>query len=127
MEIFSSLKGDVKNVDLHIGDICRNGLPGLPMDVTASNFGKADQTSSPEDIAAGLINMIYQTIGSSANFIARNTGVDDFVLIGNMSLLPQCAAQFERIAGLYRLKFHIPEYREYRTALGAALSPGYAE
>lgn len=122
-----AMKGDVKNVDLHIGDICRNGLPGLPMDVTASNFGKADQTSSPEDIAAGLINMIYQTIGSSANFIARNTGVDDFVLIGNMSLLPQCAAQFERIAGLYRLKFHIPEYREYRTALGAALSPGYAE
>ena len=117
-----AMKGDVRTVDLNIGDICKSDLPGLPLDVTASNFGKADQTSSPEDIAAGLVNMIYQAIGSSANFIAGNTGVEDFVLIGNMSLLPQCASQFERIAGLYRLRFHIPEHREYRTALGAALS-----
>lgn len=117
-----AMKGDLNNVDLHIGDICRTDLPGLPMDVTASNFGKADQTSSREDVAAGLVNMIYQTIGSSANFIAGNTGIDDFVLIGNMSLLPQCDVQFDRIAKLYGLKFHIPEYREYRTALGAALS-----
>ena len=95
---------------------------GLPLEVTAANFGRADRTASPEDIAAGLVNMIYQTIGSSANFIARNTGVEDFVLIGNMSLLPQCASQFGRIAELYRLRFHIPEHREYRTALGAALS-----
>ena len=78
--------------------------------------------SYPRLIAAGLVNMIYQAIGSSANFIAGNTGIDDFVLIGNMSLLPQCAVQFDRIAKLYGLKFHIPEYREYRTALGAALS-----
>lgn len=122
-----AMKGNVRNVDLHIGDICTKDLPGLPMDVTASNFGKADQTSTPEDIAAGLINMIYQTIGSSANFIARNTGIDDFVLIGNMSLLPQCGPQFERIARLYRLKFHFPEHREYRTALGAALSAGHVQ
>ena len=117
-----AMQGDICNVDLHIRDICRTDLPGLPMDVTASNFGKADQTSSREDIAAGLVNMIYQAIGSSANFIAGNTGIDDFVLIGNMSLPPQCAVQFDRIAKLYGLKFHIPEYREYRTALGAALS-----
>ena len=117
-----AMKGSARNVDLHIGDICRDELPGLPLEVTAANFGRADRTASPEDIAAGLVNMIYQTIGSSANFIARNTGVEDFVLIGNMSLLPQCASQFGRIAELYRLRFHIPEHREYRTALGAALS-----
>ncbi len=120
-------KGDVRNVDLNIGDICREELPGLPLDVTASNFGKADQTSSREDIAAGLVNMIYQTIGSSANFIARNTGVTDFVLIGNMSLLPQCTSQFRRIAELYGIEFHFPEHREFRTALGAALSRRAAE
>lgn len=117
-----AMKGVVSNVDLNIGDICKNDLPGLPMDVTASNFGKADQTSSAEDVAAGLINMIFQAVGSAANFIAQNTGIRDFVLIGNMSLLPQCGPQFERIARLYRLRFHLPERREYRTALGAALS-----
>ena len=126
--IDTAMKGNVANVDLHIGDICKNDLPGLPMDATASNFGKADLTSSPEDVAAGIVNMIYQTIGSSANFIAQNTGIKDFVVIGNMSLLPQCAPQFGRIAGLYRIRFHFPEHREYRTALGAALShrPGPA-
>lgn len=117
-----ALKGDTSKTDLQISDISKDDLPGLPGNVTASNFGKADASSSPEDVAAGIINMILQTIGGSSNFIARNTGIRDFVLIGNMSLLPQCRPLFDRIEKLYGLAFHIPEYTEYRTALGAALS-----
>ena len=114
--------GNTCNVDLQIGDISKNDLPGLPLDVTASNFGKADQTSTSEDIAAGLINMILQTIGSSANFIAGGTGITDFVLIGNLSQLPQSRMLFESVGRLYGIQFHIPDYTEYRTAAGAALS-----
>ena len=49
------------------------------------------------------------------------TGIKDFVLIGNLSLLPQCRSVFDRIGRLYGLDFHIPEHTLYRTALGAAL------
>lgn len=117
-----ALHGDVANVDLQIGDICKTDLPGLPLSVTASNLGKAEANSSMNDVAAGIINMIFQTIGSSANFIARNTSIRDFVLIGNLPLLPQCRPVFDRIEKLYGLRCHIPEYTEYRTAIGAALS-----
>ena len=117
-----ALGGSVSNVDLQIRDISRTELPGLPMDVTASNFGKADAVSSGEDIAAGIINMILQTIGSSANFIARNTGIGDFVCIGTMTQLPQCRPLFDRIERLYGIRFHIPEHTGFRTAIGAALS-----
>ena len=48
-----AMKGSARNVDLHIGDICRDELPGLPLEVTAANFGRADRTASPEDIAPG--------------------------------------------------------------------------
>ena len=117
-----SMNGDVSAVDLQIGDISREEIPGLPYSATASNFGKAEANASQNDIAAGLVNMILQAIGSAANFVARNTEIKDFVLIGNLSMLLQCRPTFDRIAELYGIRFHIPEYREYRTALGAALS-----
>ena len=120
--ISMSVKGNISEVDLSIGDISKNDLPGLPKDVTASNFGKADTSSASEDIAAGLVNMILQTIGSASNFIAGSSGIKYFVLIGNMSHLPQCRELFDGIGNLYGIEFHIPDYTEYRTAAGAALS-----
>ena len=48
-----AMKGSARNVDLHIGDICRDELPGLPLEVTAANFGRADRTASPHSRGAG--------------------------------------------------------------------------
>ena len=53
-------QGNVRNIDLVIGDISAHPLPGLPMDTTASNFAKAQSDASKEDIAAGLIKMVLQ-------------------------------------------------------------------
>ena len=117
-----AMRGDVSAVDLQIKDISRTEIPGLPYGVTASNFGKAEANAEPDDVAAGIVNMILQAIGSAANFVARNTDIRDFVLIGNLSMLPQCRQTFDRIEKLYGIRFHIPEFREYRTAIGAALS-----
>lgn len=118
-------KGGLSNIDLLIRDICDNPLPGLPMSATASNFGKADCNASTEDIAAGIINLVLQTIGSAANLARLNSGIKDFVLIGNLSQIPGCRAIFDNMEDIYNIKFHIPEYSEYRTALGAALSYVY--
>ena len=51
-----------------------------------------------------------------------NTGVKDFVLIGNLTRLPQCAVVFPRIEEIYGVTFHIPAHAEFCTALGAALA-----
>ena len=59
-------KGNDRNIDLTIGDISPQPLPGLPMDTTASNFARAQSDASKEDIAAGIIKMVLQSIGSAA-------------------------------------------------------------
>lgn len=115
-------EGDPSRVDLQIKDISRAEIPGLPGNVTASNFGKADIGAAPADIAAGIVNMVLQAIGSASNLVSCSTSVKDFVLIGNLSMLPQSRTVFDRIEALYGIRMHIPEYPEYRTAIGAALS-----
>ena len=87
-------KGNARNTDLTIGDISAQPLPGLPMDTTASNFARAQTDASKEDIAAGLIKMVLQSIGSAAWLASLGSDIRDFVLIGNLSLLPQCKEVF---------------------------------
>lgn len=114
-------KGTIDTIDLQIKDICNKALPGLPLDATASIFGKADTNASPEDTAAGIIHMVLQSIGQSVILAALNSPVKDFVLIGNLATLPQCREIFPVMEKMYNCKFHIPKYAEFRTALGAAL------
>ena len=99
-----------------------NALPDLPVSATASLFGKADSNASPEDIACGIIYTVLQTIGGAAVLSALNSPVKDFVLIGNLTQLPQCREVFPKMESIYHVRFHIPPYAEYRTAIGAALA-----
>lgn len=114
-------KGNIRNIDLAIGDISAHPLPGLPMDTTASNFARAQNDASKEDIAAGLIKMVLQSIGSAAYLASLGSDIRDFVLIGNLSLLPQCKEVFPGLEKLYNIRFHVPKHSQYCTAIGAAL------
>ncbi|MCF0181052.1 MAG: type II pantothenate kinase [Muribaculaceae bacterium] len=116
--------GTSTNVNLLIGDIC-DGIEGLPTHVTASLFGKARNAHvSDGDVAAGLIHMILETIGCCAYMSQVNGegGIKDFVLIGNLTLLPQCKEVFTSLENLYGIRCVIPEHAEFCTALGAALA-----
>ncbi len=113
--------GDISHVSLMIGDISAHPLPGLPMNVTASLFANAQTDASKEDIAVGLIHTVLQSVGSAAVLSALNTDIKNFVLIGNLSLLPQCKDVFPMMEQLYNVRFHIPKYSEFCTAIGAAL------
>ena len=103
-------QGNMRNIDLTIGDISAQPLPGLPMDTIASNFARAQTDASKEDIAAGLIRMVLQSIGSAAWLASLGSDIRDFVLIGNLSLLPQCKEVFPALEKLYDIRFHIPKY-----------------
>ena len=107
---------------LQISLICNTPLPGLPLDATASTFGKASSNASMEDVAAGIIHMVLQSIGQSVILAALNSHIKDFVLIGNLTKMPQCKEIFPVMEKMYQCHFWIPEYAEYRTALGAALA-----
>ena len=116
-----AMKGDISRINLQIKDISTNPLPGLPMDATASLFANAQGNASREDIALGLIGLVLQSIGSATILSALNSNIRDFVLIGNLTLLPQCELLFPVMEKIYDVRFIIPKYSEYCTAIGAAL------
>ena len=116
-------KGDISHINLQIKDISKGDIEGLPMHATASLFGKAiDSNATDNDIAKGLICMVLETIGSCAVLSQVNDGFKDFVLIGNLTQLPECQIIFPMMESLYGVRFHIPAHARYCTALGAALS-----
>ena len=117
-----AMQGNIRNINLLIGDISAQPLPGLPMEATASLFAHAKNDASREDIAAGIITMVLQSIGSAAVLAAQGTDCRDMVLIGHLSLLPQCKEIFPALEKLYQVRFHIPKYSQFCTAIGAALA-----
>ena len=116
-----AMEGDISHINLLIGDISAKPLPGLPMSATASLFSNAKANASREDIAVGLIHMVLQAIGSASILSSLGSGIKDFVMIGNLSLLPQCKEVYSAMEKLYGVHFIIPKYSEFCTAIGAAL------
>ena len=113
--------GDVSKINLLIKDISAKPLPGLPMSAVASLFSNAMTNASREDIAKGLIWMVLQCIGSATILSSLESGIKDFVLIGNLSLLPLCREVYPAMEKVYGVRFHVPKYSEFCTAIGAAL------
>ena len=114
-------EGNHANIDVLIGEISPNPLPGLPMDATAALFGNAKSDALREDIALGIITTVLQTIGSSTILASLGSGIKEYVLIGNLTLLPQCKEVFTGLDRLYGVHFIIPPHSEFCTAIGAAL------
>lgn len=116
-----AIMGNVSNINLRIGDISSRPLPGLPMSAVASLFGNAKSDASREDIAVGLIWMVLQSVGQSAVLASIGSSIREYVMIGNLTLLPQCRMVFPPIEKLYGVKLIIPDNSEFCTAIGAAL------
>lgn len=116
-----AMHGDISKINVRIGDISSSPLTGLPLDATASLFGNAMSNASQEDIAIGIIALVLQSIGLSTILSSLGTGIKEFVLIGNLTLLPQCKIVFPIMEKLYGVHFNIPKYSEFCTAIGAAL------
>ena len=116
--------GDINNIDLTVGDITRNSHPSLPLDITAANFGNVSDSATAGDFAAGAINMVLQSIGTTAVMACRACGCETVVATGFMSTLPQapeCFALFTRLHGVH---FIIPKNATFATSIGAALCSG---
>lgn len=113
--------GDLRHVDLTIADISHNNVGELTGDATASNFGKMIDRATNADIALGIINLVFQTIGMMAVFASRNEKVKDVVLTGNLANVPQARKIFDELTKLFGVDFHIPDHAEFATAAGAAM------
>ena len=116
-----ALEGAINHIDLTVGDITRNSHPSLPLDITAANFGNISDSATPGDFAAGAVNMVLQSIGTTAVMACRACGCETVVLTGFMSNLPQAADCFAIFTRLHGIRFVIPEHAAFATSIGAAL------
>lgn len=115
--------GDLEKVDLKINDITKSDIvPGFGDIMTASNFGSVSDLATKADIALGIINMVFETIGMMSIFAARNFGIRDIVLTGNLSGVEQAPQVFGTLNKMFDMNFIIPENSAFGTVIGAALS-----
>lgn len=114
-------EGDINHIDLTVGDITRNSHPSLPLDITAANFGNVSDSATTGDFAAGIVNMVLQSIGTTAVMACRACGCETVVLTGFMSNLPQAADCFALFTRLHGIRFITPEHAAFATSIGAAL------
>ena len=115
--------GNLDKIDLKIKHLVKgDGLSGLSRDLTASNFANVSLGATKEDIALGIMNLVFETVGMVSIFAARSRGVRDIVLTGNVTGIPQCKKKFDEFNTLgYGVNFVIPERSGFATAIGAAL------
>ena len=72
-------QGRYSAVDLTIADVSPTAIDTLNAELTAANFAKLTSEPSPADLAAGAVNMVLQSIGSMAVFLASSALFESFV------------------------------------------------
>ncbi len=117
-----SNQGNISKIDLNVGDITQQGYSTLPLDITAANFGNVSDDATHSDIATGIVNMIFQSIGTIAVMACKAQKCDTVVLTGFMTVLDLCRPCFDLFTRLHGIQFVIPENATYATCIGAALS-----
>ena len=126
MERFGQIKklaesGNLDHVDLTMKDITVHSAPTLDPDMTAANFGDLAEDATPADLAAGVVNLVLQAIGTMTVLACQCCDSKTVVLPGSMTTLPQAVTNFQLFEKLYGIHYIIPENATFATAIGAGL------
>lgn len=115
-------EGDLGKVDLELKDITEREVPDLLPTTTVANLAKLDPSDSDADIAAGITNMIFESIGVMASLIAKSTLTRTVVLTGTITDWTVARRSLDEVSGLHHVTFIVPDRAAYAGAIGAALS-----
>ena len=126
MERFGQIKklaegGDLLHVDLTIRDISNDPASTLDPDMTAANFGNLAEDATHADLAAGVVNLVLQAIGTMTVLACQSCGSKTVILTGSVTTLSQVEANFQLFEKLYGIHYIVPENATFATAIGAAL------
>ncbi len=124
MEELQSLAaiGDLHAIDLQLRDVFSGTLSHLTPGATVANMSKLSEQSQRADIAAGLCNMIFQSIGVMAVFAAKRHLTRTIVLVGTITDWPIAQRSLDEVSDLHNVRFIVPDHAAFATAIGAALS-----
>ena len=115
------LRGDRKKVDLSVYDIVGSGIGVVPGEATASNLAKISRSIdfSKNDLAAGIVNLVGQTIGILASFAAKARKCDLVLLCGKLTDMEQVTEAVLYTGKMHHVKMLVPDQAGYVSAYGA--------
>ena len=114
--------GDLHAIDLQLKDVFEGTLSHLTPNATVANMSKLTDDSARADVAAGLCNLIFQSIGVMGVFAAKRHLTRTIVLVGTITDWPIAQRSLDEVAALHNVKFIVPDHAAFATAIGAALS-----
>jgi len=115
-------KGRHEAVDLLVRDIVGGPIGKLPESATASNFGKVGDGTGLDDVAAGLVRMISEVVGTVVYLAARSVGMEErIVLVGTVPTVRMLGDQIKETISMLGGHAVIPENASYAAAVGAAM------
>ncbi|MEM2351403.1 MAG: hypothetical protein QXT26_03250 [Thermoproteota archaeon] len=118
-----ALRGDLRKVDLMIGDLIGGPIGILPANVTASNFGKIFGEASADDIAAAIFQWVSQTSVVVTAMAAKADALEDSIVVTGMLAKNRMFSKIiHEVADLFSVKISIPENCELAGAIGAIVT-----
>ena len=118
-------KGNPSKINLTISDLGYEELSFLGSEMTASNFADVN-SNKPEDLAAGILRLVGETIGIIASMCAREFKCRDrIVIVGKVANSHFIRHTIELVGQLYGTEFTFPDNPGYATAYGAAMKFEY--
>jgi type II pantothenate kinase len=111
--------GDRSHTDLRVIDVFGKHMKETELlsgDVTVSNLQRLDRLSSDADFAAGMINMLAESILMMA--VLAHRGDEKIVCVGGLSRMCQMRHMAKLLGDMHHIEFVFPEAAAYVGALG---------
>jgi len=116
-----ALKGDTSKINLNMAHLGYEMLSFLGADVTASNFAQV-ASKKTEDLAAGVTQLVAETVGIIASICARECNCcDHIVMVGKVAQNQLIRHILSLVGKLYQTTFIFPDNPGYATVYGAVL------
>lgn len=123
VELFQ--QGDSRKVDLSVGEIVGRDIGLIGRNDTASNLGKLGFSKeidfSNADLAAGIVNLVGQTIATAAVFAAKAESLPLIVLTGKLTRITPIVKIIEALGQRYGKEVVVPPRAEVVSAIGAGV------
>jgi type II pantothenate kinase len=120
-----AMKGSASKLNLTISDLGYEEISFLGADMTASNFASV-KSKAPEDLAAGILRLVGETVGIIASVCARELNCRDrIVMVGKVADSAYIRQVLDLVGKLYQTQFLYPAHPGYATVYGAALKYRY--
>lgn len=114
-------KGKASLLNLTISDLGYEMVSFLGAEVTASNFA-AVKSDRKEDLAAGILSLVGETVGIISSLCAREAGCPHaIVIVGKVAASGYICNILNLVAKLYQTTFIFPENPGYATVFGAVM------